>query len=124
MPNGLRRTVDACFEVEANGDRANADVCEESSDGGNLTSLAFDDPRSVFNGAQRFVDINSIRISNAEGPKIWYTDKFGKNAQTTPFEGSIRQFISKVENDRAVNPSGPAIGRDRNYGEGVVHAPN
>ncbi len=124
MPNGLRRTVDACFEVEANGDRANADVCEESTDGGNLTSLAFDDPRSVFNGAQRFVDINSINISNAEGPKIWYTDKFGKNAQTTPFEGSIRQVISKVENDRAVNPSGPAIGRDRDYGEGVVHAPN
>ncbi len=125
LPNGLARTVDLCFEVTATGERAQGELCEESTAGGTLTSLSFDDPRSAFNGARRFVDINSIRVSNADGPEVWYTDVFGKNASTAPFPGSIRQFIARVDNERAENPSGPAIGRDRDYGRGVgVHAPN
>ncbi len=124
-PNGLARTIDACFEVEPNGERANGGACEESTAEGSITSLAFDDLRSAFNGANRFVDVNSIRISNADGPRVWYTDKFGKHARTEPFEGSIRQIIATIDNDRADDPSGPAIGRKRDYGEGqAVHAPN
>ena len=125
-PNNLARTVDVCFEVDANGERSAGGACEETLGEGGITSMAFDDPRSAFSGANRFVDINSIRISNADGPEIWYTDKFGENAQTEPFEGSIAQFISRVNNDRATQPSGPAIGRDRDYGvQGTgVHAPN
>lgn len=123
-PNGLARTVAVCFEVEENGDRAQGGACDETTNAGEITELAFDDPRSAFNGAQRFVDVNSIRISNAGGPEIWYTDKFGKHARRTPFEGSIRQFIAAIDNDRFINGSGPVIGRDRDYGEGVVHAPN
>ncbi len=123
-PNGLARTIDACFEVEGNGDRAQGGACGESTNEGALTSLSWDDPRSAFNGAHRFVDINSIRISNARGPAIWYTDAFGKDARTEPFPGSIRQYIAPIDNGRSVQPSGPAIGRDRNYGGQGVHAPN
>lgn len=125
LPSGLARTVDLCFEVTASGEQARGDLCDESTEGGTLTSLSFDDPRSAFNGARRFVDINSIRVSNADGPEVWYTDLFGKNASTKPFPGSIRQFIARVDNERAERPSGPAIGRDRDYGRGFgVHAPN
>jgi len=124
VPNGLARSVDVCFEAGAAGEAAQGDLCESATQGGTLDALAYDDPRSPFNGARRFVDVNSIRISNADGPEIWYTDKFGKNARRQPFEGSLRQFIAKVDNHREVMPSGPAIGRDRDYGEGVVHAPN
>jgi len=125
QPNNLARTVEACFEVEANGDRAEGGACAESTAEGAVTSLPFDDPRSAFNGARRFVDLNSIRLANADGPEVWYTDAFGKNARIEPFPGSIRQFIARVENDRAVSPSGPAIGRNRDYGAGLgVHAPN
>ena len=123
--NGLARTLDACFEVAENGERARGGTCDESTNEGTITSMTFDDPRSAFRGARRFVDINSIRISNADGPEIWYTDAFGKNARTEPFPGSIRQFIARIDNERAVSASGPVMGRDRDYGSGrEVHAPN
>jgi hypothetical protein len=114
-PDGVGRPIDVCYEVTLSGERVQGDAC----------SLAFDDPRSVFDGARRFVDVNSLRISNADGPEVWYTDPYGENGRTEPFPGSIRQFIASVENERATQPSGPAIGRDRDYGEGTdVHAPN
>ncbi len=51
--------------------------------------------------------------------------KGGGGAQTQPFPGSIRQFIARKENDRGpLNPSGPAVGAERNYGGPGVHAPN
>jgi hypothetical protein len=71
----------------------------------------------------RFVDLNGTRIDNADGPEVWYTDPFGKHARTTPFPGSIRQFISRTNNS-AVPFHGPRIGHDRNYGGASVHAPN
>jgi hypothetical protein len=125
LEGGLARTVDTCFEVAANGERAEGGACEETIAAGATVGVPFDDVRSGFRGARRFVDVNSIRISNADGPEVWYTDKYGENAQTEPFPGAIRQFIAKVDNERAVQPSGPAIGRDRDYGSGQsVHAPN
>jgi hypothetical protein len=118
-PTNLSRTLDLCYEVTGEGDSANGGYCEDLRDG-----LNWDQPGSTFNGAQRFVDINSIRISNVDGPEIWYTDRYGKNARRRPFEGSIRQFIASIDNDRATQPSGPAIGDDRDYGGPGVHAPN
>ncbi|UCF20725.1 MAG: hypothetical protein JSU87_04765 [Gemmatimonadota bacterium] len=124
-PNSLGRSLDVCFEQEPNGDRAQGGACAESTADGTITDISFDDPRSAFNGARRFVDVNSIRINNAEGPEIWYTDIFGKNGRPESFPGSIRQFVARVNNERAAAPSGPAIGRDRDYGAGQsVHAPN
>ena len=124
-PDGVARPIDLCYEVTASGERVQGDACDESTAEGTIDSLRFDDPRSVFDGARRFVDVNSLRISNADGPEVWYTDPYGEHGRTEPFPGSIRQFIARVENERAAQPSGPAIGRDRDYGEGTdVHAPN
>lgn len=60
----------------------------------------FDDRRSVFDGVRRTVDINSNFVDNAGGPEIWYTDPFGHHGRTTPFAGSIRQQIARINNDR------------------------
>jgi hypothetical protein len=115
----LSRTLDVCYEVTPGGDRAQGDYCEDLRAG-----LNWDQPGSAFNGAERFVDVNSIRISNADGPDVWYTDVYGKNARRRPFQGSIRQFIASIDNERATQPSGPVIGDDRDYGGRGVHAPN
>jgi hypothetical protein len=123
-PDGVARPIDLCYEVTAAGEAARGGICEETTAGGAL-ALTFDDPRSAFNGAHRFVDINGNTITNAEGPEVWYSDPFGHNASTDPFPGSIRQFIARIDNDRGVNTQGPVIGRDRDYGEGTsVHPPN
>jgi hypothetical protein len=123
--DGVGRPIDVCYEITESGERAQGDACEESTGDGQIASVLFDDPRSAFDGARRFVDINSIRISNAEGPEAWYSDPMGDNAQLEPFPGSIRQVIGRVDNKRAAQPSGPAVGRNRDYGAGQgVHAPN
>ena len=122
-PDLTGRPVDVCFESIGNR-RARGGECETLINGG-LAGLPFNDPRSPFNGARRSFDINSNRVSNEDGPEIWYSDPFGRNARTEPFPGSIRQFIAKLNNDRGpVNPGGPTIGADRDYGGSGVHAPN
>ncbi len=124
MPNVMGRPIDVCYETEANGDIAQGGVCAESTAEGQLTGIVFDDPRSGFRGARRFVDINSNRISNEEGPVAWYTDPFGKNGQTEPFPGSIKQLIAQVNNELGVLESGPTIGRSRRYYDQGTHSPN
>jgi len=121
--NVTGRPIAGCYETEANGDRARGALCEEATANGTLL-LAFDDPRSPFNGVRRRVDINSNRVDNASGPTVWYTDPFGKNASESPFPGSIRQWLARINNNRAFNFNGPTIGGDRNYGAGGTHAPN
>jgi hypothetical protein len=125
MPDGVGRPIDVCYEVTEDGRRAQGGLCDESTAEGTVLDVAFDDPRSAFDGARRDFDINSIRISNSDGPQVWYTDPFGKNGRTESFPGSIMQFIAQFDNED-VTPSGPSIGRDRDYGgEGTgVHAPN
>ena len=123
LPNAVGRPIDACYEVEPNGDRAQTSLCDDSTGEGTLLGVMFDDPQSEFDGVLRFVDINSNRITNADGPAVWYSDPFGKNARTEPFPGSIQQVIARIDND-IVLESGPAIGRNRNYGGPTVHAPN
>ena len=86
--------------------------------------MRFDDPRSPFNGVRRKVDINSNRVNNLEGPNVWYSDPYGRNARAEPFPGSVRQWLARVNNNQGFNQSGPAIGGDRNYGAGGTHAPN
>ena len=117
------KTINLCYEVEANGDRARSSMCTTATANGTLTDLVQTDPRSPFNGVSRFVDLNGTRIDNADGPEVWYTDPFGKHGRTAPFPGSIRQFISRTNNS-AVPFHGPRIGQDRNYGGATVHAPN
>lgn len=123
QPNGVGRPIDLCYEVTATGARAQGTLCEESTGNGALAGIAYNDPRSEFNGVERFVDINSNRIDNEDGPDVWYTDPFGNNARTEPFSGSIRQFIAKVDNTGRVG-QGPILGRNRFYGGPGSHAPN
>jgi hypothetical protein len=122
-PDLVGRPIDLCYEVTPNGERADGGLCDESTAEGTITGLTFDDPRSAFNGARRDMDINSIRVSNSEGPRVWYTDVYGMNGSVTPFPGSIRQVIATIDNENLV-PSGPSIGRDRDYGDQGVHSPN
>lgn len=124
MPDLVGRPMDVCYEVEDNGDRVHGGPCEEVTAGGSILGITFDDPRSPFDGAHRVVDINDNTITNPEGPQVWYTDPFGRNARTEPFPGSIRQFIAAIDNRRGIDVSGPTVARDRDYGTQGVHAPN
>ncbi|MEP6765821.1 MAG: hypothetical protein ABJB66_16015, partial [Gemmatimonadaceae bacterium] len=91
---------------------------------GALVALDYDDALSSFNGVHRQIDINDNVVSNSDGPAVWYSDPFGQKARTTPFTGSIRQFVSTINNDYGVGVNGPVIGGDRNYGGKGVRAPN
>ncbi len=121
LENNVGRPIDVCYEVTESGERAQGGACDESTNEGAVQGMAFDDPRSAFDGADRDMDINGITVTNADGPEVWYTDPFGGNGRTRPFPGSIEQFISKFDNS-AVTPHGPSIGRY--YGGNGVHAPN
>jgi hypothetical protein len=111
--------------VGPNGERARGGPCDASTNHGADTAVAFNDPQSVFDGAHRVVDINSTIISNANGPRVWYTDPFGRHGSTSPFPGSIRQVIAQIDNSLDnLNPSGPGIGQSRPYDGQGVHSPN
>jgi hypothetical protein len=86
--------------------------------------VTFDDPRSEFNGAGHFVDINGNHLSNEDGPEVWYTDAYGQNGRTEPFPGSIRQRLAAMDNIVGVDVGGPTIGDDRQYSTAGVRAPN
>lgn len=92
--------------------------------GGALISIEYDDALSVFNGVRRQIDVNNNILSNGDGPAVWYSDPCGRNARTTPFAGSIRQYIASVNNDYGVGVNGPVLGGNRNYGGSGVRAPN
>ena len=94
------------------------------TDEGQTPGVTFDDPRSEFNGADHFVDINANSISNSDGPEVWYPDAYGRNGRSEPFPGSIRQRIASVDNNIGVDVNGPPIGDNRNYGGSGVRAPN
>ncbi|MGH7514317.1 MAG: hypothetical protein ACREOQ_15490 [Gemmatimonadales bacterium] len=118
------RPIDLCYEVTATGAHAAGGACDESTGGGQLLGMLFDDPASSFNGSGHFADINSNLLSNSDGPEVWYTDAFGRNGRTTSFPGSIRQRLAKMDNEIGVSAGGPVIGGNRNYWGAGVHAPN
>ncbi|HEU4474874.1 MAG TPA: hypothetical protein VFR72_08545 [Gemmatimonadales bacterium] len=118
------RPIDVCYEVPGTGERASGGPCDRSTDEGQTLGVTFDDPRSEFNGADHFVDINANNISNEGGPEVWYTDAYGRNGRTESFPGSIRQRISSVNNNIGVDVNGPTIGQNRDYGGSGVRAPN
>ncbi|HET7039741.1 MAG TPA: hypothetical protein VFH97_07625 [Gemmatimonadales bacterium] len=124
QPDNLARPIAICYETLPNGFRAIGEPCDISTGGGVLLNVTFDDTRSAFDGAGRTVDINYNEIRNEDGPDVWYTDPFDRNGQVTPFPGSIRQFIAKINNDRGIGMGGPRLGEDRPYGGNGVHPPN
>lgn len=124
QPLATGRPIAACYETEPNGDRARGGACQQSTANWTIAGVQFNDPRSRFNGVRRKVDINGNRINNPDGPTVWYTDPYGRNGRTEPFPGAVRQWIARINNDRAFNFNGPAIGADRAYGAASTHAPN
>jgi hypothetical protein len=120
LPGTVGRPIDLCFLPVA---RARGGACQASIRAGAVDGTPFDDPRSAFNGVQRFVDVNSIRIDNRDGPTVWYTNPYGRGGRTEPFPGSVRQVLSKVNNS-ALRISGPGLGFNRFYGGPGTHAPN
>ena len=89
------------------------------------TGITKDAPTSPFNGAKRDVYVKDTLIDNAAGPTTWYTDPYGGHASTTPFPGSVRQYVSAVTTPQ--RDVGRAVfGWTTDYGpEGSgVHAPN
>jgi hypothetical protein len=61
--------------------------------GSRLDVLAYDDdPHSTFNGVRRLV--MGDHALTERSPAVWYTDPLGRQAQTEPFPGSIRQYIA------------------------------
>ena len=123
--------------TENNGtEKARGGECEWMTNYGQIKSMAWDDPRSAFNGVKREMYFNQNSIQNAGGATRWYVDPFGQNATTTPFPGSIKLYVAPVHNERKntygfIDPNGlyypfesEAIGRDRNYGRNSVHATN
>ena len=120
------RPIDVCYEVTPAGNQVRGNgACARSTSNGTILGITFDDPRSVFDGTDRVVDVNSNFIGNADGPEVWYTDPFGRHGRTTPFPGSIRQFIARINNDRGgLELEGPGIGGERDYSGPRVHAPN
>lgn len=118
------RPIDVCYEVSATGERASGGACDESTADGQTLGVTFDDPRSRFNGADHFVDINGNHLANEDGPEVWYTDAYGRSGRTEPFAGSVRQRLSRMDNFVGVNAGGPTIGGNREYSGPGVRAPN
>jgi hypothetical protein len=117
------RPIDVCYEVTATGEQARGGECERSTGNGTVTGITFNDPRSPFRGDDHFMDVNGNRVSNQDGPEVWYSDPFGRRASTSSFPGSIRQWVARVDNTGREG-HGPVIGRNRVYTGAGVHAPN
>lgn len=113
--SSLGRPIDLCYLAGVQG----LDRCE----GLPADPISWDDPRSPFKGVRRFVDVNSNRVRNADGPNVWYTDALGRRGRAEPFPGSIRQWIATRDNT-AFDLNGRVIGRDRDYDALGVRAPN
>lgn len=84
------------------------------------------DPDSPFDGSQRDAYVAETTINNAGGPSTWYTDPYGGNASTTPFTGSVRQYIAATSNGDLPPLARQAFGFSQDYGApgSGVHAPN
>jgi hypothetical protein len=123
-PSGVGRPIDLCYAVGVNGERAQGGECAQSTDSGRVLDVQWFDPRSRFNGVRRQVDINDNNVNNADGPTVWYSDPFGRNAQPAPFPGSVRQVIARIRNDWGFDLRGPTVGGQRDYGGAGVRAPN
>lgn len=100
---------------------------EASSPWGDVTpGMDKNDPDSPFDGSQRDAYVAETNINNDGGPTIWYTDPYGGNASTTPFVGSVRQYIAATSNEQLPQLARQAFGFSQDhgaYGSGV-HAPN
>lgn len=143
--NGIARSIDLCYTgVDAGGQfvddparagsitrQARGVECSSSAPSGPATArasrVAFDDPRSPFNGCRREVTIAASTVRNSGGATIWYTNPYGGAAQTAAFAGGVKQYVSAADNtSQGIALAPKTFGGDLSFcapGSGV-HAPN
>jgi hypothetical protein len=118
----LGYSMDLCYE-NFGGRRSSGGQCS-----GVASGVKWNDPRSVFRGINRGMYFDPPITNNSGGSEVWYTDPFGKNGRTTPFVGSVRQFITPKNVNYASFISGAidprVILRVHDDGGRTVHAPN
>ncbi len=143
--DGIARSIDLCYTgLDAAGQfvddplRAGSIVrqargveCSSIAPSGPATARAsrieFDDPRSPFNGCRREVTFAASAVRNGGGATIWYTDPYGRSAQSAAFAGAVKQHVSAVDNSTAnISLASRTFGGDlSNCAPGAgIHAPN
>lgn len=124
--NKLSFTSDWCYETLGNR-QARGGTCDAMTNyrDPSKPKITYDSPQSSYKELHRGQYVNAPVISNATGQEYWYTDPFGGNASATPFAGSVRQQISKVNASLAGLQTDPRIiQRNNDSGNNTVHAPN
>lgn len=124
-------SMDLCYDTSLlrEGRRARGGACDTATKYGAVAGIGWDDPRSAFRGVHRGMYFTPATLNNAGGSSTWYTDPFGGSAQTKPFEGSIRQLVTKATLNYSTLIKGlpldpRVVDRVHDDGGGRVHAPN
>lgn len=121
----IGRTIDLCWEVEGNGDRARSAACDDATAGGTIgAAYAFGDPRSPYDGTHRDVYLRETTLDNAGGSRLVWTDPYGGKASTTPFAGALCQLVGTVDTTARPALQERVFGRNRPNDDEGVHAPN
>jgi hypothetical protein len=121
----MRRTLDLCWEIEPNGDRAGGGSCDQArGNGAEAVAYAFDDVRSPYDGTYRDVYLRDARVANSAGPTRWWTDPYGGNGSTAPFPGAICQLVGVTDTPARAPVQQRVFGRNRSNDAPGVHAPN
>jgi hypothetical protein len=136
----IGRSADVCWMqrvVDGVVYKARGGECDSMTNYGAIkTPISYDDPKSLFNGIHREFYFNNTTIVNPGSVTYYYTDPFGNAASAGTSTGTIKQYISNVDNrtrteDGFISATGRAyplesiaIGKDRSYGGNGVHAPN
>ncbi|MET0424338.1 MAG: hypothetical protein ABW046_10700 [Actinoplanes sp.] len=116
--NRLGRIVDLCYTELAGGNYCNQ-VRQVTQQTGQ--QVAWDDTRSPFKGTLREFRPGSLAVQNS-GSTTVYTDVYGRNASSTPFAGSIRQYFAGAGSTTLY-----VRGSTKDYGATAadgIHAPN
>ena len=100
----LVRPMDACNAGTIGTPSAAGAACREATANHTIPGIAWDDPRSPFNGVTRRVAINRLVVPGAAS-MVWYTDPFGRNGRATPFPGSVRQVFRGTTTDWSPGPT-------------------
>jgi hypothetical protein len=133
-PNKISYSMDLCYEEISGGRRARGGACEWATNYNSGPSvpvaqrIAWNSVKSGFRGLHRGMYFQPAVVNNAGGPEFWYSDPLGKNAQQTPFPGSVKQQITSknLNYSTLINDSIDPRVNDRVHddGEGSVHGPN
>jgi hypothetical protein len=130
-PANLGYSMDLCYDnsLASAGKKYRGGPCDWSTNYGAITNITWDDPRSGFRGINRGMYFQPAILDNAGGPEFWYTDPFGRNGQTAPFAGAVKQQVTakKLNYSSLMNgvPTDPRVNnREHEDGNGTVHAPN